>query len=94
MLFNETLEKKNQQLFATKLTEKIPDPRNAKKHYQSFLGKENTKSVKQSKIMTQQPKAFERPIIVDIKSVIIEHPKTSHKVSNTEKVSQVGSDSF
>ena len=44
--------------------------------------------------MTQQPKAFERPIIVDIKSVIIEHPTTSHKVSNTEKVSQVGSNSF
>ena len=81
-------------MFATKLTEKIPDPRNAKKHYQPFLGKENTKSVKQSKIMTQQPKAFERPIIVDIKSVIIEHPKTSHRVSNTEKVSQVGSNSF
>ena len=63
------------------------------KNYQSFLGKENTKSVKQSKIITQQPKAFESPNIVDKKSVIIEHPETSHKVSNTEKVSQVGSNS-
>ena len=42
-------------------------------------------------------KTFEtkNPIIVDIKSVIIEHPKTSHKLWKTmrwaEKVSEVGS---
>ena len=35
--------------------------------------------------MTYQPKAFENPNIVDIKSVITEHPKTSHKLSKTMK---------
>ena len=39
--------KKNQQLFANKLTEKIPDPCNAKEHYQWFVRKKNTESVKQ-----------------------------------------------
>ena len=43
--------------------------------------KENTKSVKQSKIITQQPKTFEKLIVVDIKSANIEHPKTSNKLS-------------
>ena len=45
--------KKYLQLFAIKLTEKIPHPRNAKQHFQSFIRKKNTKSVKQSKIITQ-----------------------------------------
>ena len=39
--------------------------------------------VKQSKIITYQPKPFENPNIVDIKSVITEHSKTSHKLSKT-----------
>ena len=51
------------------------DPRNAKKHYQSFLTKKNTKLVKQSEIITYQPNTFKNPNIVDIKSVITEHPK-------------------
>ena len=34
-------------LFANKLIEKIPDPRNAKEHQQSFIRKKNTKSLKQ-----------------------------------------------
>ena len=34
-------------LLATKLTEKITDPRNAKENYQSFIRKKITKSVKQ-----------------------------------------------
>ena len=80
--------------FANKLIEQIPDSFNAKEHYQSFIRKKNTKSVKQSKIITQKPKTFENPNIVDIKLVIIEHLKTSHKLSKTirqaEKVSQVG----
>ena len=46
-------------------------------------------SVKQSKIITQQPKTFESPNIIDTKSVIIKHPKTR----KAEKVFQVGSDS-
>ena len=33
-------------LFAKKLIEKIPDPRNAKEHCQSFIRKKNKKSVK------------------------------------------------
>ena len=65
--------------------EKIPDPRSAKEHYQSFIEKKNTKLVKQSKIITYKPKTLENPNIVDIKSVIIEHPKTSHKLSKTKR---------
>ena len=37
--------------------------------------------MKQSKIITYQPKTFENPNIVDIKSVIAGHPKASHKLS-------------
>ena len=44
---------------ANKFIEKIPDPRNAKQHYHSFLRRENIKSVKQSEIITNQPKAFD-----------------------------------
>ena len=50
--------------------------------------------MKQSNIITQQPKTLENPNIIDIKSVTIEHLKTSNKLSKTirqaEKVSQVG----
>ena len=60
--------KKDLLLLANKLIEKIPDPHNAKEHCQSFIRKKNTKSVKQSEIITYQPKTFENPNIVDIKS--------------------------
>ena len=80
-------------MLETKLIEKIPDPRDAEEQYQSFVRKKNTKSAKQSEVITYQPKSFENPSIVDVKSVIIEHPKTSHKFSRTEKVSQVRSNS-
>ena len=70
-------------LLANKLIKKIPDPRNAKEHYQLFIRKKNIKSLKQSKIISYQPNTFENQDIVDIKSVIIEHPKTSHKLSKT-----------
>ena len=83
VISNETFEKKDLLLLTTKLTVKLPDPRNAKEHYQSFIRKKNTKSVKQSKIITQHPKTFENPNIVDIKSVIIAHPITLHKLSKT-----------
>ena len=46
------------------------------KHYQSFIRKKNRKLVKKSEIVTYQPKTFENPNIVDIKSVITEHPET------------------
>ena len=65
------------------------------KSTQSFITKENTKSVNQSKIITYQPKTFENPNVIGIKSIIIEHPKTSHKFSKTishaEKVCPNGS---
>ena len=80
-------------MVATKLTEKIHDPRNPKEHYQPFLRKKNTKPLKQSKITTQQPKTIECPKCINIKSVTIEHPKISHKSSKTirqiKKASQV-----
>ena len=44
----------------------------------------NTNLVKQVKIISQGLKAIENPNdIVYIKSVIIEYPKTSHKLSKT-----------
>ena len=51
------------------INKKIPDPCNAKEHYQSFIRKKNTKSVKQSEIITYQPKTFENPNIVDVKTL-------------------------
>ena len=73
--------KKDLLLLANKLIKKkkkLLDPRYAKEHCQSFIRKKNTKSVKQSEIITYQPKTFDT---VDIKSVITEHPKTSHILS-------------
>ena len=54
----ECLKRKDLLMLATKLIENKADPCNDKKHYQSFLRKKKTKknSVKQSKIITQQPK--------------------------------------
>ena len=69
-------------MLANKLIEKIPHPRDAKEHYQSFIRKKNTKS----EILTYQPKTFRNPDVFDIKSVITEHPGTSHKLSKAEKV--------
>ena len=40
------LKKKDLLLLANKLIEKIPDSRNAKENYQSFIGKKNKRSVK------------------------------------------------
>ena len=74
MLLNKTFEKKGCVVTCNQINKKIADPRNAKEHY-------STKSVKKSKIITQAPKTFENPNIVD--SIIIEHPKTSHKLSKT-----------
>ena len=77
--------------------EKIRDAFNVKEHCQSFIRKKNTKSIKQSKIINQQPKTCENSSIIDIKSAIIEHPQTSNNLSKTirqtGKVSQVGSNS-
>ena len=76
-------------MLANKLIETIPDPRNAKEHYKLFMKKESAKSGKQSEVIIYERKTFKNPNIVDIKSIIIEHPKdfirehpkTSHKLS-------------
>ena len=54
---------------------------NAKEYYHFYLKRKNTKLVKWSEIITQQWKAIENPNIINIESVIIEHPKTLHKLS-------------
>ena len=41
------------------------------------MRKKKRKSVKQSETITFQPKTFENPNIVDIKSIVKEYPKTS-----------------
>ena len=61
--------------------EEVPDPRNAKQHFDSFLRKKKRKSVKQSEIITYQPKNFQNPNIVYMKSVITKQPETAHKLS-------------
>ena len=48
------LTNKNFMLLAKILVEKIPDPCNAKKHSQSYIRKETTKSVKKSEIIRFQ----------------------------------------
>ena len=56
--------------------------------------KEKYKIRKTIKIINYQPKTFENPNIADIKSVITEHPKTSHKLSETiRQAEEVGSNS-
>ena len=40
----EHLKRKDLFLLANKLIENVPDPRNAKEHYESFLRKKNRKS--------------------------------------------------
>ena len=57
-------------LLANKLLEKLCGPCNLKEHCQSFRRKKNTKSLTQSKIITYQPKTFENPNTVYIKSII------------------------
>ena len=60
----------------------------------SLITKKNAKSVKQSKTITDQPKTFESPNIVYIKSVITKHPKTSYKLSKIIRQDEkVGSNS-
>ena len=60
----------------------------AKERYQSFIRNKNAKSVKQSDIFTYQSKTFEKLNIFDIKSVMTEHPKTSHKLFKTIRLAK------
>ena len=59
-------------MYVTKLTEKIPDPRNAKKHYELFIKKKKISKTIKNNYSAAKPvwKA-----IVDMKSIIIKHPK-------------------
>ena len=72
----------------------IIDPCNAGEHYQSFIRNENTKPVKQWKIITKERK-LKKKRNIKLKSVNIEHPKTSYKITKTtkqaEKVSEINS---
>ena len=77
------LTKRDLLLLVNKLMKSIPDPRNAKECYQSFIRKTTRKPAKQSEIITYQLKTFENPNTVNIKSIIKEHRKTSHKLSKT-----------
>ena len=79
---------KKLQLYVTKLIEKIPDPRNAKKHYQLFIKKKKiNKTIKNN---YSAAKTVWKPI-VDIKSILMKHPKLHIKTKRqAEKVSQVG----
>ena len=56
LLFNETLDKERFIVACNQINRKTPDCRNAKEHYQSFIRKKPTKLVKQSEIITYQPK--------------------------------------
>ena len=58
---------------ANKLIQKVPDSGYVKEHQESFLGKKNRKSVKESETIIYQPKTFDT---LDIKLVMSEHPKT------------------
>ena len=88
--------KKRSVIACNQINEKKADPSNAEVYYNSYLKRKNTKLVKRSNIITEQLKAIENPNFVDIKSVIIEHSKISHKFSKiirqAEKVSQVASE--
>ena len=63
-------------LLASKLIERVPDPRNAKEHYESLFRKKNRKLVKQSEIITYQPKTFKNASIVDLFSIQAQKQKS------------------
>ena len=64
----------------TKLIEKISNSHNAKEHYQE---RKSHNLKKKTEIITYQPNTFENSNIVHIKSSLIGHPKTPHKLSRT-----------
>ena len=55
------------------------------KNYESYVKKKKTKNGETIKIIAQQPKTIDKTKTVDIKSVFIEHPKTSCKLPKTMK---------
>ena len=69
--------KKDLLWLAIKLTVKIPDATNTKLNYQSYVKRKNTKLVERSEITITNNYST----TIDIKSVTIEHPKASNKLS-------------
>ena len=53
--------------------------------------KKDTKSIKKLEIIAYQPKTFENPNIVDIKSVITEHSKSLELFKTITHAEKVGS---
>ena len=75
-------------IFATinnQINRKLSDPSNTNEYYQSYLKRKPTKLVKHLKTIIQLPKNLENLNIVDIKSIFVEHPITSFKLSRTIK---------
>ena len=72
----------------------MPDPSKTKEYYQSKLKEKKQKVGKTIKNNCLTAKSYKNPNIFGIKSAIIEHPKTSHKLSKiikqVKKVSQIG----
>ena len=61
----ENVWKKKFFLHADKFIERIPDPCNAKEHYQSFINNENTKSVKnQNELLINQKKLKTQKLLI------------------------------
>ena len=58
------LKRKDLLLLANKLIKNIPDPCNAKEHYQSFVRKKIRKSLKQSETITYQSKLLKTPTLL------------------------------
>ena len=85
-------EQKRFTIFCNQINKNMPDPTNPKEYYQSYLKRKDAKVLKRSKTITQQPKTLEIPNIVDIKSVLIEHPKTGN-VENVPLESGAGKNS-
>ena len=74
--------------------EKISDSRNGKKTLSIIYKNEKQKINKTIGNNYFKPKTFENPNIVDIKSIVTEHPKTSHTLSKTiRQADKVGSNS-
>ena len=67
-------------LFETKLIKKYPVLAVLKNTINHFW-EMNKELMKQPEIITYQPKSTENPDIIHIKSVTVEHPKTSSKLS-------------
>ena len=72
----------------------MPDPSKTKEYYQSKLKEKKQKIGKTIKNNCLTAKSYKNPNIFGIKSAVIEHPKTSHKLSKiikqVKKVSQIG----